>query len=131
MTDFVDDKMNPEVKAKWLAALRSGKYAQGAGKLRTVNNEYCCLGVLCDVAVKEGVIPEGVVGPSMLLPVVQELYQYGSDMHTGFLPHEVRQWALTSFDPNVMDGNDIHSLSYLNDERLPFSYIADLIERSL
>lgn len=43
--------MNPltqELKDKWVAALRSGEYTQGFCGLR-YGNEYCCLGVLCDV----------------------------------------------------------------------------------
>lgn len=40
--------MNPEIKAKWIAALRSGKYKQGKFYLNT-NARFCCLGVLCDV----------------------------------------------------------------------------------
>jgi len=43
--------MTPELKAKWLAALRSGNYKQGESFLRW-NDTYCCLGVLCDVARK-------------------------------------------------------------------------------
>jgi hypothetical protein len=42
------EKMNPEVKQKWIAALRSGKYKQGTSWLRT-NKGYCCLGVLSDL----------------------------------------------------------------------------------
>ena len=34
--------------AKWLDALRSGKYRQASESLRT-NEGYCCLGVACDV----------------------------------------------------------------------------------
>lgn len=39
-------KLPKKVKAKWVAALRSGKYEQGAGYLKT-GNTYCCLGVAC------------------------------------------------------------------------------------
>ena len=39
-------KMNPEWKAKWLVALRSGKYKQGNGILLDDEGGYCCLGVL-------------------------------------------------------------------------------------
>jgi hypothetical protein len=39
--------MNKHLKA-WLDALRSGKYYQGEGRLRS-ENKYCCLGVACDV----------------------------------------------------------------------------------
>ena len=42
--------MNPELKAKWLDALQSGKYKQGHSRLRNADDTYCCLGVLHDVA---------------------------------------------------------------------------------
>lgn len=44
--------MDAELKARWIAALRSGDYAQGKGKLGRREfgaHEYCCLGVLCDL----------------------------------------------------------------------------------
>lgn len=41
--------MNPELKAKWVAALRSGEYRQVSGRLRK-GDGFCCLGVLCTVA---------------------------------------------------------------------------------
>ena len=41
--------MTPELKAQWIAALRSGEYTQGYNHLRTENGYYCCLGVLCMV----------------------------------------------------------------------------------
>lgn len=42
--------MNPEIKAKWLEALRSGKYQQIRGRLRSINGDaYCCLGLLCEI----------------------------------------------------------------------------------
>lgn len=41
--------MNKEWKTKWIEALRSGKYKQGVGLLRNSYDQYCCLGVLCDL----------------------------------------------------------------------------------
>lgn len=41
--------MKEAVAKQWSKALRSGKYTQGKGKLRTKNDTYCCLGVLCDL----------------------------------------------------------------------------------
>lgn len=41
--------MNPEIKQKWIEALRSGKYAQTTKVLKTFDNRFCCLGVLCDI----------------------------------------------------------------------------------
>lgn len=41
--------MKPHIKRAWINALRSGKYIQGYGALKSISNEFCCLGVLCDV----------------------------------------------------------------------------------
>lgn len=41
--------MNSELKAKWVAALRSGQYRQGKEALYA-DGAYCCLGVLCRIA---------------------------------------------------------------------------------
>jgi hypothetical protein len=41
-------KMNPEIKQRWIEALLSKKYKQGRFYLRREDN-YCCLGVLCDL----------------------------------------------------------------------------------
>lgn len=46
--------MNQEIKAQWVAALRSGEYKQGTGVLQC-DDEYCCLGILCVLARKAGV----------------------------------------------------------------------------
>ena len=43
-------KLPIDIKQKWVAALRSGDYKQGRGYLRTIDNEYCSLGVLCDLS---------------------------------------------------------------------------------
>lgn len=46
--------MTPELKAKWLTALRSGEYLQARNVLQKgIGESYegnCCLGVLCRVA---------------------------------------------------------------------------------
>ncbi len=42
--------MEASLKAKWIEALRSGKYKQGRWALRTKPDHFCCLGVLCDVS---------------------------------------------------------------------------------
>lgn len=44
--------MDFELKRTWLDALRGGKYEQGLGML-ACNNQFCCLGVLCDIISKE------------------------------------------------------------------------------
>ena len=44
--------MNKEVKDKWVAALKSGKYKQGRGQLNGESG-YCCLGVLTEVYIEQ------------------------------------------------------------------------------
>ncbi len=41
--------MNPDIKKNWLFALRSGDYEQGQFALKTNDDKFCCIGVLCDV----------------------------------------------------------------------------------
>ena len=51
--------MKADLKQRWVDALRSGQYQQGFGRLhKQLSNKsyFCCLGVLCEVAIKEGSI---------------------------------------------------------------------------
>lgn len=41
-------KLPPEFKAKWVEALRSGKYKQVTGRLHKKTG-FCCLGVACEI----------------------------------------------------------------------------------
>lgn len=62
MTDSADAPEftpNKKVIEKWVTALESGEYDQGRGYLNT-NTGLCCLGVLCELAVQDGVINPGV-----------------------------------------------------------------------
>lgn len=42
--------LDPELKKNWIMALRSGEFRQGIGKFKNFRGDYCCLGVLCEVA---------------------------------------------------------------------------------
>ena len=44
-TQFISD----EDRARWCEALRSGRYAQGRALLRDFFDNYCCLGVQCEL----------------------------------------------------------------------------------
>ena len=47
--------MDKSYKQAWVNALRSGKYRQGKrGLHNSMKDTYCCLGVLCDIAVQRG-----------------------------------------------------------------------------
>jgi hypothetical protein len=110
--------MNLEIKKKWISALRSGEYKQGKGQLR-LEDEYCCLGVLCDLAVKSGV--DVKVSKNFLYMTYD-----GADLT---LPEKVRKWAgLEDGDP----WTEGHQLSAWNDdEGADFEKIAQLIEEHL
>ena len=49
--------MDKRIKQMWVDALRSGEYHQGKGALTNIKEdreEDCCLGVLCKLAIKDG-----------------------------------------------------------------------------
>lgn len=128
--------MNPEIKAQWVAALRSGDYAQTKGALHRLRDKfsvragYCCLGVLCDLAVKAGVTTEDAHGET-----AQGVGQssFGWDHSASYLPTEVVAWAgLYERNPVVSVGGQCREhLSDLNDDRgCNFEEIADAIERT-
>ena len=41
--------INTYVVRLWINNLRSGNYRQARGQLRSPQDEFCCLGVLCDL----------------------------------------------------------------------------------
>ena len=116
--------MNPEVKALWTEALRSGNYKQGRGQLHyrgEAGELFCCLGVLCDLAVKAGVVLPVDFAPT-------KVRYEGLD-----LPPTIRDWAgLNRASPHVVvPGHGDDSLANLNDDRWTFDQIADLIAVAL
>jgi hypothetical protein len=122
--------MKPEIKAKWIEALRSGEYAQGRLALRT-DDGYCCLGVLCDLAAKAGVV-EWLGDDEDEEPWDGKYLCYAPDdfneRENLVLPDSVAAWAgLEDKAPKVED----RWLATLNDHGKTFAEIADMIERGL
>jgi len=129
--------MNADIKVRWTAALRSGEYPQGKEYLRT-DEGFCCLGVLCDLAVKAGVI-EYEKGP----------FRHYYDGVTSVLPQTVMDWAglhednpavsTDSLPEGVTWGADLDdqvdtglpALANMNDGGTTFSVIADIIDAQL
>lgn len=111
---------------KWCAALRSGEYNQGYNALRTEKDgreRYCCLGVLCDLAMKNGVL--------MTLSLNGEYDGMGA-----YLPEAVTDWSgvrKCSPEVNIFRSNrDTKlTLSCLNDSKTSFEDIAKLIETNI
>lgn len=108
--------MNQEVKTLWIAALRSGEYTQGRGRLREGNSR-CCLGVLCDLHAKADMGSwDG------------EWY----DKEYQILPRAVIEWAgVPDFNPDI-EGTPltVYNDGSSTDDIRPhtFAEIADLIE---
>jgi hypothetical protein len=123
--------MNPEIKAKWVAALRSGEYKQGRSKLRDEHDNYCCLGVLCDLAAKHG------VGMWKLTDQADYTFNVGRDLSATSLPKAVREWAGTNTNhgdvvlPQTSRTCTAITCIGLNDTGATFPLIADLIETYL
>lgn len=106
-----------EARAAWVEALRSGEYQQGVGRL-AMGGRHCCLGVACEVAIKEGIIDR-------------------YDPEAFGLPIPVAEWLgfgdnYNAADPRLDEtvGNTVYrSLSALNDlAHWDFDKIADIIE---
>lgn len=130
--------MNQEVKAKWLAALRSGQYKQGPGYLRR-NDQFCCLGVLCDLFAKEG------HGDWQEQPALahDQFFRFNARAGGGSmfgLPGAVQEWAGFeeggSIRVNVPEKRDGAYIEALNDGAdyvglRSFSEIAAVIEEQL
>ena len=118
--------MNPDVKKKWVAALRSGEYRQGTGRLRSKDDRFCCLGVLCDLAVRADVLGAPERGDGY--------YLYGDEYRvSGSLPREVQAWAETDSACGRLnvEVRGFRYLDSLNDGGATFEEIADVIEAQL
>ncbi len=117
--------MKPEIKAKWVENLRSGKYVQGIDSLRApsynddgdvIDEKFCCLGVLCDLYVND-------TGDNLWNTILSDY----ESRETTDLPGRVVKWAGLTADLEADAYTD--SLAILNDKGSPFGYIADVIEK--
>lgn len=114
-------------------ALRSGEFDQGFGSLK-MDGKYCCLGVACEVAMRNGVVVE--VSPHMANPRKTRF-----DGMSDFMPRRVWEWygfeegnPAISRNPEhhgcgIKDCADLTLASSANDDlKWNFSQIADAFE---
>ena len=143
--------MKKDIKDEWVRRLRSGDYEQGQGYLR-FGDKYCCLGVLCDMAVEAGVIVETYSS----LEKVSSFGRDGADLQTQMLPISVAKWSGLMGTPAVtQEGTEIRihadlpydipredpengwiltekqDLMELNDDEISFKEIATVIEAGI
>lgn len=95
---------------QWVAALRSGEYQQGTGRLR-YKGRYCCLGVACNLYDPDGWEGDVYAGISERLPD-HVMTALGLRMSSG-------QCSREGVNTSLVD---------LNDSGLTFAEIADVIE---
>lgn len=110
-------KMDQEFKARWVAALRSGEYKQGYGRMRT-GNRFCCLGVVCDL-----------VDPSRW-----EEGDRGRHLYADLSPHKLGWEGYPPKETAASVGlslRHMQDLAKMNDREFSFEEIADYIEREL
>jgi hypothetical protein len=143
----------PEIKAEWVAALRSGDYNQGQRRLVTLQEgvapKYCCLGVLCHLIEEKGEYNlKHSDEPFRVVYFVGESEDEGEtrDASVDVLPRSLAESLGLDTSPEVpfsatlkedarirqaslaLNGN--LPLAYLNDKGFTFEEIADLIEAS-
>lgn len=116
--------MKLNIMKRWVKALRSGKYKQGQQRLKTLNGvpKFCCLGVLCDLYIKE----KGRL--NWVDQVEHSRGVCGGERY--FLPKPIMRWAgLKVSDPILNPGGD-ETAAGLNDGGKRFKTIAKLIEKA-
>jgi hypothetical protein len=122
-------KLREEVKVKWLEALRSGRYTQGTGALQRVHEDgsrsFCCLGVLCEVAIEMGVTLD--VGAGVSDHPKGDVVAY--DGASSYPPSKVEEFATVG--GVAMEGWEVNGQSLVNmndNSNLSFEQIASHIE---
>lgn len=146
--------MDQKIKEKWLNALRSGKYQMGKTKLRNTDNNtgeqfYCCLGVLCDLYIKEFELGNLTMPDELTKPHWRDDFFVQRDGQTqrNYLAFEVAEWAGLytqgepypdpEFDPELLDVAQpglrcYPSLAKTNDSKevMSFGPIVRIIEKA-
>jgi len=125
--------MNEQVKDIWVKALRSSDYTQGRlflhlAETKHTPESFCCLGVLCDLSLKNSSLP-------IIRTANEEEGIVRYDRASEGLPLSVMSWAEIKFtNPDVVVVNDFKdkttSLAELNDGGASFLEIADIIEKN-
>jgi hypothetical protein len=122
--------MNATAKALWIQELDN--YTQGTEVLRTADDTYCCLGVLCQAYHEATGLGEWVQTPQG-----HYMFKTETDYNIFLLPVEVRDWAgLATSAPELLYNGEYEGISVLNDgnsriDGLPFSEIKELIREQL
>jgi hypothetical protein len=121
-------ELTPEQRERmllWVRALRSGEFRQGQGALVSFGHEglaYCCLGVLCEVALANG-LEMKAERPT----VIGTVGKY--DDSSSFIPKKVQEWmGIHDGDVELTYQRKTTAAVTLNDSmEATFDQIADAI----
>ena len=127
--------MKADIKQRWVDALRSGKYKQDIGHLRT-RKGFCCLGVLCDVYSPENWVATGETINDEVFENwhYKTVDEFGNHYAGEVLPHDVMEFCdMGTASPEIFipHGQKYKTLASINDDGATFAEIADLIETHL
>lgn len=112
---------------KWIKRLRSGQDKQTTGFLHDKDGAFCCLGVACDIAVKDGLF-KGRIGTSEPGNITYGAHYYNDKV----LPRTmVNLLGLKDESGLLYYTAGYDSLANANDSGATFLEIADLIEKNL
>jgi hypothetical protein len=103
--------MDNELKGRWVRALKSTHYAQGKKALRSENDKWCCLGVLCNIIDPDSW--EQRPGDGLGHPLAIKSGNYLNE----------KGLCVTGLTEDQM-----HVLARLNDHGTPFHIIANVIQ---
>jgi hypothetical protein len=111
--------MEASLKQKWIDALRSGEYEQGKQYLKSMDNKFCCLGVLCDI------IDNKKWETFEKANSAKSFYPFTYEGYTGTLSNDMLKTTKINIVKMrfLMDMNDVHDKT--------FAEIADYIEANL
>lgn len=115
---------------EWITALRSGKYEQGCGLLRSSDDKYCCLGVLLELEGKEFC---KYIGGGYFVHTDYNGDRTGSS-YVGEEIVTLSYPGILPITPTLTNPQGVevtasrNELASLNDCGVPFDVIADIIE---
>ena len=128
--------MNQAIGKRWVEALESGQFRKGSRALHHIvgdvpdrdQDEFCCLGVLCLLAMDDGVelLPDVGIWDSGTGRKRQ-----GYDGDTGSLPERVRAWAGMGSTSGLLPPEVRDDLAQINDRTESFGPVAAAIRKHM
>jgi hypothetical protein len=137
--------MTPEIKAQWIADLRSGNFVQGKAALHPVEvtdagekHTFCCLGLLAEAAVAAGVVERerdpleySTTSSNYVCSYRTPGAEYGTSKYLSDVIIDWAGLADDAGDPFVTINGEYRKVSYHNDHGATFEEIAQALEDQL